>query len=121
MQQKICYHGVTLFNDKVLYAGGQTSLRAGTTLDSVILYDIKKNECTQMPRLPFPVSEMETACWGDNAILVGGCNEDGDEIDAVVAYDSKTGVCKMLPSMNNKNYLRRIIKNRDVQPLSEKM
>ena len=70
-------------------------------LDSVLLYDINQNKCTQMAPLPFPASSMAVVCWEDCAILIGGWTVNGT-IDSVVAYNAITGESKLLPSMKDK-------------------
>ncbi len=45
-------HGAEVFEDKVLILGGCTS---GNTTDSVLEFDPRRNECKEMPKLPFAV------------------------------------------------------------------
>ena len=100
MEQKRCYHGVALFNDKVLIFGGQGSKNISNNLKSVLMYDINQNKCTQLVPLPSALTCMSIVCWEDWAILMGGKNINGT-IDSVIAYNYKTGKRKLLPSMNN--------------------
>ena len=102
MRQRRCYHGVELFGDKILIAGGMTSTDRKDILRDVTVYDVSKNECSDMAPLPFAVCSMATVGWDDNVILVGGMDGTGNAVDAVVAYDVRTGKSKALPSMRSR-------------------
>lgn len=71
MGQERCYHGAVLFKDKVLIVGGRRTLDIADCLDDVLLYDIKKIECTQMKPLLLALSSMATVSWEDNVIMEG--------------------------------------------------
>ena len=95
MKKKRVFHGVELFDDKVLIAGGD-----GAETD-VEIFDIARNECVEMPPLPSPVCGMGTVRRGDTMLLIGGV----DNIDApkasneIIEYDFKTGQSKVLLAM----------------------
>jgi hypothetical protein len=92
MKKKRAFHGVELFDDKVLIAGGD-----GAETD-VEIFDIARNECVGMPPLPSPVCRMGTVRRGDTMLLIGGV----DNIDApkvsneIIEYDFKTGQSTVL-------------------------
>jgi hypothetical protein len=44
-------HSTQLFDDNLLIVGGKTTDRCQNNLSSVVLYDIKKNECKQLAPL----------------------------------------------------------------------
>ena len=102
MPQPKWYHGVEIFNDKILILGGESSFSANSTLDTVFMYDVNKNELKQMPPLPRAVSKMATVRWGDKVVVVGGSDKDGTVLSDVLMYDSKTGESNVLPSMLHK-------------------
>ena len=109
MKLRRCYHGVALFDDKVLIVGGKTSLAFEDALNNVEMYDITKNECKEMALLPSAVCGMATVCWDDNVILMGGgntrnSNGNNNGINTVITYDIKTGESKVLPSMRSARY-----------------
>jgi hypothetical protein len=95
MKKKRAYHGVELFDDKVLIAGG-----AGAETD-VEIFDIARNECVEMPPLPSRVSRMGTVRRGDTMLLIGGIkNVDGNTLsNEIIEYDFKTGQSKILLAM----------------------
>jgi N-acetylneuraminic acid mutarotase len=72
------------------------------SLSSVVLYDIKKNECKQLAPLPHEVSEMATVRWGDNIVVLGGADKHGKALDTVIIYNVKTEQSHLLPSMRCK-------------------
>ncbi len=95
-------HSTQIFNDNLLIVGGRTTGRYKDSLSSVVLYDIKKNECKQLAPLPYEVSIMATVRWGDNIIVIGGHDKHGKRLDTVVIYNVKTEQSHMLPSMSCK-------------------
>ena len=95
-------HGAEIVDDKVLIFGGQTY--GDIRLDNVLEFDPKKNECKRMPPLPYPLSDMATVHWRDQAVLLGGCDKDGNVVNDVFMYDCKTGKITVLPSMLEKRY-----------------
>ena len=95
------YHGAEVFEDKVLILGGYT---AGNTTDSVLEFDPKRNECKEMPKLPFPLKRMATVRWRDEVVVLGGLDKDNQELNDVFMYNSKTGKTTALPSMLEKRW-----------------
>ena len=102
MPQPRCFHGVERFDSDVFIFGGSTENNDEYSLDSVLKYDVIKNEITEMTPLPFAMNGMATVACGEHAVLMGGCNVDGEMLDTVLMYSFKTGQVKMLPHMLNK-------------------
>jgi hypothetical protein len=94
-------HSAQLF-DNLLIVGGKTTGRHQDTLSSVVLYDIKKNECKQLAPLPYEVSWMATVRWGDNIVVIGGADKRDKALDTVIIYNVKTEQSHLLPSMRCK-------------------
>ena len=86
MKRKRVGHGVELFDNKVLIAGG---VGAETEVE---VFDITKNECVEMPPLLFPRKFMATVRRDDTMLLIGGKNNSKD----IMEYDLKTGQSKVL-------------------------
>jgi N-acetylneuraminic acid mutarotase len=97
-------HSTQLFDDNLLIVGGSTTGRCPNNLSSVVLYDIKKNECKQLAPLPYEVSQMATVRWGDNIVVPGGADKRGKALDTVIIYNVKTEQSHLLPSMRCKRY-----------------
>ena len=89
-------------DDNVLIVGGSTTGSYQESLSSVVLYDIKKNECKQLAPLPYEVCEMATVRWGDNIVIVGGADKHEKALDTVIIYNVKTEQSHLLPSMRCK-------------------
>jgi hypothetical protein len=96
------HHITQLFDDNLLIVGGSTTDICQDGLSSVVLYDIKKNECKQLAPLPYEVSLMATVRWGDNIVVIGGLDKRGKELDTVIIYNVKTEQSHLLPSMRCK-------------------
>jgi hypothetical protein len=97
-------HSTQLFDDNLLIVGGSTTDSCQDNLSSVVLYDIKKNECKQLAPLPYEVSQMATVRWGDNIVVIGGCDKRGNTLDTVIIYNVKTEQSHSLPSMRCKRW-----------------
>ena len=92
-------HCTVLCDDNILIVGGTKSFGYNDNLSSVLRYDIKKNECQQLPELPYAVSEMAIVKWAENVVIIGGIDEDGNVLNKVIIYNTKTGNSHMLPPM----------------------
>ena len=96
-------HCMEIFDDSLLIVGGRTTASEWKdNLSSVVLYEIKKNECKQLTPLPYEVSMMATVRWGDNIVVLGGIDKHGKALDTVIIYNVKTEQSHMLPSMRCK-------------------
>ncbi len=98
MKKKRVFHGVELFDKKVLIAGGK-----GAETD-VEIFDIAGNECVEMPPLLSPVCAMGTVRHGDTMLLVGGFKNTDDKnkdtaSNEIIEYGFKTGQSKVLLAM----------------------
>ncbi|CAB4029908.1 Kelch repeat-containing [Paramuricea clavata] len=90
---------VVALEHKVLIFGGLYSASNDDFLDSVLQFDIGTNyEFKEMPPLPCALYGMAGVRWGDQAILIGGSDKDGQS-KKVYMYNSKTGNTIGLPSM----------------------
>ena len=96
------HHCTEIFDDSLLILGGRTTGCNQDNLNSVVLYDIKNNVCKQLTPLPSEVSQMATVRWGDNVVVMGGMDKDGNKLNTVVMYNVKTQQSHRLPSMRYK-------------------
>ena len=96
------FHCMETFDDSLLILGGRTTGTYKDSLSSVVLYDINKNEWKQLTLLPYEVSQMTTVRWGDNIVIIGGCDRNGEALDTVIIYNVKTEQYCMLPAMRCK-------------------
>ena len=95
MKKKRAGHGVELFDDKVLIAGGKDKEA------DVEIFDITRNECVEMPPLLYPRSFMATVGRDNSMLLIGGLEESSSDI---IQYDVKTGKSKVLRKMKTEGY-----------------
>jgi N-acetylneuraminic acid mutarotase len=87
---------VVAFEHKVLVFRGSTTNNNG--LDSVLEFDVSTKEFKAMPSLPCALEKAAAVRWGDEAILIGGADKDG-QTNKVFMYNSKTGNTTELPPM----------------------
>ena len=113
MPEPRTYHSIVLCDDSILILGGMKGGRYKDNLSSVLSYDIKNNECQQLPELPYPVSDMATVKWGENVVIIGGTDKDGKALNKVIIYNVKTGNSPMLPPMlhNREGCMAVVIEN----------
>ena len=97
-------HGAEIFEDKVLILGGVKSVARKDYLDSVLEFDVKTNQCKEMPPLPSPLTRMATVQWRDQVVVLGGLGKNGNVLNDVFMYDCKTGKITVLPSMLEKRW-----------------
>ncbi|XP_028416168.1 kelch domain-containing protein 8B-like [Dendronephthya gigantea] len=97
MPQPRRHHQAELVNGKLFILGGK-SINA-KALDSVVAYDLDKNEFTTCPSLPQPVTAMSTVTWGKMIIVVGGEDKNGQVLNDAYMYDTETGQIQRVPSM----------------------
>ena len=95
-------HSTVLCDDSILIVGGRKAGNDKNNLSSVLRYDIKNNECQQLPELPYPVSAMATVKWGENVVIIGGRDKDDKALNKVIICDMKTGNSHMLHPMLHK-------------------
>ena len=93
------YHGAEIFEDKVMILGGQANQ---VYLNTVLEFDVNKNECKEMSPLPRSLSSIATVCWRNQVVVLGGCNKRRGAVNDVFMYDCKTGKTTALPSMLEK-------------------
>ena len=89
------HYRLLAFENKVLLFGGNDG---GRILDNVLEFDLRTNTFNDMPPLPCPLEEMAAVRWGDQAVLIGGLNENGQS-NKVYMYNSKSGQTTELPPM----------------------
>ena len=94
-------HGTEILEDKVMILGGEGDRGY---LNTVLEFDVNKNECKKMPPFPNPSSDMATVRWRDQVVVLGGPNERENALDDVLMYDCKSGKITALPSMLKKRW-----------------
>ena len=98
-------HRAEIFDNKVLIMGGEKSLwTCKDYLDSVLEFDVKTNQCKEMPPLPRPLTRMATVQWRDQVVVLGGHDKDNIVLNDVFMYDCKTGKITVLPSMLERRF-----------------
>ena len=103
MQQKRWYHSIAIFGDKILIVGGKENAWSKSSLRSVVMYNITKNECQELAPLPYPLHQMATVKWDDdNVMIMGGVDSKDKPLNKVLMYNIKTQKNRMLPDMKYK-------------------
>ena len=103
MPQTRWYHSVALFDDKIVIFGGTQGRYYDTNLETVLMYDITKNEVQELAPLPYGVSELAAVKWGDdNVIIAGGVDSKAEVLNKVLMYNIKSQKRHELPEMECK-------------------
>jgi N-acetylneuraminic acid mutarotase len=100
LPQPISQHGMEMFDQKLFILGGDD----GQPTASVVQYDLIKNECKEMPPLPYAVQEMATVLWRNNVLVIGGLDHRYQRLNKLAMYDVITGRSQMMPCMKQKRY-----------------
>ena len=98
-------HSAEIFEDKILILGGRKASACKDRLDNALEFDVKTNQCKEMPPLPRPLTRMATVQWTNQVVVLGGHDiKDNKVLNDVFMYDCKTGKITVLPSMLEKRY-----------------
>ena len=97
-------HRAEIFEDKVLILAGEKSSAYREYLDSVLEFDVKTNQCKEMPPLPRPLTSIATVQWRDQVVVLGGYDKNNKVLNDVFMYNIKTGKITVLPSMLEKRW-----------------
>ncbi|CAB3995147.1 kelch 41b [Paramuricea clavata] len=94
-----------IFDDNLLIVGGRTTTSCSNSLSSVVLYDVRKNECQQsLAPLPYEISEMATVRWGDNIVVIGGRDKRRKALDTDIICNDNTEQSYFLTAMRCKRW-----------------
>jgi hypothetical protein len=94
-------HGMEMFDQKLFILGGDDGQKV---IASVVQCDLIKNECKEMPPLPYAVQYMATVLWRSNVLVIGGLDHRCQCLNKVPMYDVITGRSQMMPCMKQKRY-----------------
>ena len=89
LPQPRAWHGAELVNNKVFILGGGGNSWFPT--DDVLVYDLCENRCSAMSNLPYRVQGMATVRRWDTVMLLGGVDEEENELREVISYDIESG------------------------------
>ena len=102
MPKPLAYHGLEIVNDnEFLITGGQAT---DGIVDSVMLYNTVTNTLQEMYPLPFPMCGMATVKHGEDVIIIGGTNKNGEYLNTVFKYNCKKNEYEQLPGMKHERY-----------------
>ena len=103
MPKPLSYHCLEIVNgNELLIAGGTTTGMVCDAVDTVLLYNTVTSTLRELHPLPFPMDDMATVKHGEDVIIIGGHNKDGEELNTVFKYNCKKNECKQLPGMKYK-------------------
>ena len=103
MPKPLAYHCLEIVNgNELLIIGGSTTGMSRDVVDAVLLYNTVTNTLQEMHPLPFPMSHMATVKHGEDMIIIGGQNKDGQYLNTVFKYNCKKNECDQLPGMKYK-------------------
>ena len=90
------------YGDKAILIGGINV--KGETLDVVLMYDLKTEECERLPPLNHKRFGCAAAIERNIIVVAGGKNEE-EYLDSVEYLNLREKVWKELPPMKNKRFL----------------
>jgi hypothetical protein len=104
MPRAVCYHGAEVVNDKVYIIGGKKTISHKHAKNTILMFDPATNTCTKLKKLPYAVSNMATATWKDNLVVLGGADKEDNVLNTAILYDVTTGSHRKLPEMPKKRF-----------------
>ena len=103
MAKPVSFHGLEVVNDsQLLILGGSRTGANSDAVNTVLLYDTVTNVLRELRPLPFAILDMATVKHGDDVIIIGGTNKDGDHLNTVLKYVFERQECVLLPVMKHK-------------------
>ena len=99
--RNLCNHCAVRIGDEIFIIGGT---KGPDTRDTVALLNVKTNECTELGRLPYPVSHMAATLWLDNVLVLGGKNKENKALNTAIMYNVTLKKAIRFPPMKNKRY-----------------
>ena len=89
LPQPRAWHGVELVNDKIFILGGGRN--PGVPTDDVLVYSLSENRCCALNNLPYRVQGMGTSRRWNTVMLLGGVDEEENELRKAIYYDIESG------------------------------
>ena len=103
MPTPVLYHGLEIVNcHELLIMGGSTNGRLDGVTKTVLLYNTVTNALRELHPLPFPMCDMATVKHGEDVIIIGGTNKNGEYLNTVLKYNCKKNEFQQLPGMKYK-------------------
>ena len=103
MPRPLSFHGLEIiYGNNLLIIGGTTTGRCVNSMSAVLLYNTVTNTLQELHPLPFPMLDMATVKHGEDVIIIGGQNKDGEYLNTVFKYNCKKNECEQLPGMKCK-------------------
>ena len=95
-------HSAVVVNGQLYAIGGTTTGLVRDAIDSVVVHDFIKNGIKSSPPLLSPLCRMSTVIWGNMIVILGGEDKNGNVLNDVIMYNTKTGQSQRLPSLRHK-------------------
>ena len=103
MPKPLSFHGLEIvYSNIFLIIGGTTTGKACDAVDTVLLFNTVTNTLRKLHPLPFPMCDMATVKDGEDVIIIGGTDKDGEYLNTVFKYNCKKNECEQLPGMKYK-------------------
>ena len=96
----VAWHGAELVDDKIFIFGGGRNPFVSTA--DVLAFDLSSSTLSQKQSLPRAVKGMATVMKGESVAVVGGLDDNDQELDEAFMYDIRSGGRHALPQMNEK-------------------
>ena len=98
MREPRAWHGAELIDDEIFIFGGARN--PSVPNGDVFVYNLVSGEFRNLPSLPYAVQGLATVNRWNNVILLGGINEEGEELHHVIRYNTQSGATDELQTMN---------------------
>ena len=94
----VAWHGAELVGDEIFIFGGGRTIVVPTC--AVFVYNLVRNTLHEKHSLPRPIQGMATVTKAMRVAVIGGYDDNAQELNEVFIYDLWSGECHNLPQMN---------------------
>ena len=96
----VAWHGAELVGNEIfIFGGGRNSF---VSTSDILAFDLSSSTLSKRQSLPRAMKGMATVMKGQNVAVVGGLDDNEQELDEVFMYDTRSGEHHSLPEMNDK-------------------
>ena len=97
---EVCNMATATFGENVILVGGSDEYNSVRyAKDTVISYNIKTQESTELPPMKVKRSRCCAVLDGNTLVVMGGVSKHSNTLDSVEAFDYETSEWSLLPSM----------------------
>ena len=96
----VAWHGAELVGNEIFIFGGGKNPFVSTS--DILAFDLSSSTLSKRQSLPRAMKGMATVMIGESIAVIGGLDDNEQELDEVFMYDTRSGEHHILPEMKDK-------------------